>query len=225
MKIAAAVTLVLLLAPLPLRALDTTELLGLVAMPLAVAAASEVTGVSAADIGTIVSYLNGAAVLPTQIVEVVRYAPAALVIEESQPAFVPFVQTQIQEGVTGVRLVQVIEERFRLYDVSPQIVTAPSRTIVVDGDFIPALVTTRVTKVRNHPHGGPPGQIKKQLGLQTGAEVVHRSRTRVRVVDDDRKVAKVEKKIEKAERKAERKADKQSGNNPGKGKGPKKGKG
>lgn len=220
MKIVAAATVVLLLTPLPARALDTTELLGLVAMPLAVAAASEVTGVSPADISAIVSYLNGAQVLPTQIVEVVRYAPAALVIEESQPAFVPFVQTQIAEGVTGVRLVQVIEERFRTYDVSPQIVNAPSRVIVVEGDFIPAPVTARVTKVRAHPHGGPPGQLKKQLGLQTGAEVVHRNRNRDRDRDDDKRIEKVEKKIEKAERKAE----KREGKNQGKGKGNKKGK-
>jgi hypothetical protein len=27
--------------------------------------------------------------------------------------------------------------------------------------------------MKEHPHGGPPGQLKKQLGLQTGAEVVH----------------------------------------------------
>jgi len=29
---------------------------------------------------------------------------------------------------------------------------------------------------RAHPHGGPPGQLKKQFGLKTGAEVVHRER-------------------------------------------------
>lgn len=220
MKIVAAATLVLFLAPLPARALDTSELLGLVAMPLAVAAASEVTGVSPADISAIVSYLNGADVLPTQIVEVVRYAPAALVVEESQPAFVPFVQTQIAEGVTGLRLVQVIEERFRTYDVSPQIVSAPSRVIVVEGNFIPAPVIARVTKVRAHPHGGPPGQIKKRLGLQTGAEVVHRDRNRDRGRDDDKKFEKAEKKVEKAQRKAE----KHDGKNKEKGKGRGKGK-
>ena len=30
-----------------------------------------------------------------------------------------------------------------------------------------------VVRAHGNPHGGPPGQIKKQLGLQTGAEVVH----------------------------------------------------
>ena len=35
------------------------------------------------------------------------------------------------------------------------------------------IVTTRIAETRAHPHGGPPGQLKKELGLQTGAEVVH----------------------------------------------------
>jgi len=66
--------------------------------------------------------------------------------------------------------------------------------VIVDRDVIvPPVVVSRVASVRAHPHGGPPGQLKKELGLQTGAEVVHGSkpsrtaRTRaVRVDDNDR---------------------------------------
>jgi hypothetical protein len=36
--------------------------------------------------------------------------------------------------------------------------------------------TTWVREASSHPHGGPPGQLKKELGLQTGAEVVHGSK-------------------------------------------------
>jgi hypothetical protein len=50
------------------------------------------------------------------------------------------------------------------------------RTVVVDNNFVPPVVINRVAEVKQHPmhpHGGPPGQIKKQIGVQTGAEVVH----------------------------------------------------
>jgi len=60
--------------------------------------------------------------------------------------------------------------------------------VIVDGDeFLPPVVVTRVA--RSHPHGGPPGQLKKELGLQTGAEVVHgttRSRNADHVVQERR---------------------------------------
>jgi len=60
--------------------------------------------------------------------------------------------------------------------VSAPVVPAHLRerhVVVVDQNFVPPVVVNRVAEVRAHPHGGPPGQIKKQLGLQTGAEVVH----------------------------------------------------
>ena len=179
--IAALALLALLFVPVQTQALQADELLALVAMPLAVAAASEVTGIPVDDLSTLVATLNAADVPPVQIVEVVRYAPVALVIEEPQPVFVPFVQTQFSQGVTGTALVTVIEERLRtVYDVTPQIVTPPQTVVVVQDNFIPAIVATRIAAHRAHPHGGPPGQVKKQLGLKTGAEVVHGSKkTRV----------------------------------------------
>jgi len=45
---------------------------------------------------------------------------------------------------------------------------------VVERDYTPPpVVVSRVQEIRGNPHGGPPGQLKKELGLKTGAEVVH----------------------------------------------------
>jgi hypothetical protein len=118
------------------------------AMPLAVAAVSELAGVPANQLGDLAFMLNQAAVPPAQFVEVVSYAPQTLVVQQpvAQPAFVDFVRTQTQQGVRGPALVTAINQELPRYSVAA---------------------------ARVHPHGGPPGQLKKQLGLQTGAEVVH----------------------------------------------------
>src|SRR5687768_7493721 len=149
-KAALAALLLVLLVPLQAKALDTEELLGLVAMPLAVAAASEVTGVPVGDLSRFVATLNRAQVPPTQIVQVVRYAPAALVIEDQQPAFIEYVDYEVDRGVVGPQLVTVIEERYRTYDLEPQFYTfdEPATTYVVRDDYIPATVVTRVAEVR-----------------------------------------------------------------------------
>jgi hypothetical protein len=150
---------------------DANDLLALIAMPLAVNAVSQLTGMPMNDLSALVASLNQANVPPMQVIEVVRYAPAALVYEDEGPQFVRFVQTQVADGVTGPRLTDVVFNRLRTYDVTPQ--TSGSRVVVVDDNFVPAAVRTRVAQRRDHPHGGPPGQIKKQIGVQTGAEVVH----------------------------------------------------
>ena len=100
-------TLLLLLALIPTQAegLDTTELLGLVAMPLAVAAVADAAGVPATELGQVVAALNQADLPPTQFVQVVRYVPVAFVVEEERPRFVQFVQNEVSNGVTGTRLV------------------------------------------------------------------------------------------------------------------------
>lgn len=181
----------LALVPLQALALSTDDLLALVAMPLAVAAVSELTGVPENELASLAATLNNAGVPPVQFVEVIRYVPVALVIEDDQPNFVQFVQTQADQGVRGTALVTVIEQR--LQTIEPTIVFAPSpatQTIVVDGTFIPAMVRTRVAQRRDHPHGGPPGQLKKQLGLKTGAEVVHGTKRGKK--DKDRSVRVIE---------------------------------
>jgi hypothetical protein len=70
--------------------------------------------------------------------------------------------------------------------------------VVVDQNVIPPEVVQRVESVKQHPHGGPPGQLKKIVGVQTGAEIVHGQKPG---------------KVEKAEQRREEKAGK------GKGKG------
>ena len=180
-----AILVVLLVMPVRAFALNTSDLLSLIAMPLAVAAVSEVTGVPTNELSNFVATLNNANVPPAQMIDLLRYVPVALVTDatQQQPVFIDYVQTQVQQGVTGAALVPVIVERLRTYDVQPEVitVTAPSRsvaprTIIVDRTYVPQTVITRVEQIRTHPHGGPPGQLKKIEGVQTGAEIVHGTR-------------------------------------------------
>ena len=156
----------------------TTDPLSYVALPLAVAAISNLTGVSQNELGNLVATLNNANVPPVQEIQIIRYAPVALVVDNGQP-FVQFVQQQYAQGVTGTALVPVVVQQLQTYYppqtqvvVSATPAPAPER-VFVERDFVPTVVAKRVEEVRVNPHGGPPGQIKKQLGLQTGAEVVH----------------------------------------------------
>jgi hypothetical protein len=184
----------LLLIPVEANALNTSDLLSLIAMPLAVAAVSDITGVPQNELSNFVATLNNANVPPTQVVDLLRYVPVALVTDSTQPqpVFVDYVQSQVQQGVTGPALVPVIVERLRTYDIQPEIitVTAPAlqpvpqpQVIVVDHSYIPPVVVTRVEQIRKaHPHGGPPGQLKKIEGVQTGAEIVHGGKSAPTVV-------------------------------------------
>lgn len=208
-----------LLVALPCSASDFSELLGLVAMPLAVAAVSEVTGVPVDDLSHLVATLNRASVPPTQVVQVIRYAPVALVVESEQP-FLQFVDAEVDRGIIGTQLVTSIDQRLRTYDLQPNLVALrePATTLVVTGDYIPPLVRTRAAKKRDHPHGGPPGQIKKRIGVQTGAEVVHGTRPVNRVVERGPKI-KEPKVNEPKDRGPKVKEPKESGRGKGKGKG------
>jgi len=143
---------------------DTNNLLSLIAMPLAVAALSDIAGVPQDQLATLLGMLNQANVPPAQFVDTLRYVPVALV---EQHDFVPYVQTQVSNGVTGPALVTAIDQRL------PQYVPAPAASnIVVTQDYIPPTVRTRVAEWHAHPHGGPPGQLKKVYGVQTGAEAM-----------------------------------------------------
>lgn len=177
---------------------DTNDLLALAAMPLAVAAVADLTGVPLGELSNFVATLNAARVPPVQVVEVLRYAPVVLVDDVERPRFVQFVNTQFADGVTGTRLVNVIDDRLQTFDVTPRFDSGSVLNVVDQDEFFPAVVTSRVARVREHPHGGPPGQLKKELGVQTGADVVHGSARRqvasrdraVRATrdDDDRRV-------------------------------------
>jgi hypothetical protein len=187
---------------------DTNDLLALAAMPLAVAAVADITGIPFGDLSSLVASLNAARVPPVQVVEVLRYSPVVLVNDVERPRFVQFVNTQVVSGVRGPRLVEVIDTRLRTFD--DDIVVRPrTRTVVIDDDdTFRRDVTTRVARVRAHPHGGPPGQLKKELGLQAGAEVVHERRPartaarREQRSDDDDNDRKVVRKQRKPERQA-----------------------
>lgn len=188
LKRLAVASLLVLLLPLHAAALDTEDLLALVAMPLAVAAVSDMANVPQNQLFDLVSLLNHADVPPAQFVEVVRYVPVALVTPAgNQPTFVQFVRTQEQTGLRGTQLVTVIEDRYRTIGVPADLDVVAPRVVEVNRDtFVPEIVRTRVKEITTtnsntqrtrwsaHPHGGPPGQLKKIEGVQTGAEIVHR---------------------------------------------------
>ena len=175
---------------IPETLVTSSDPFSVIALPLAVAAVSNVTGVSQDELANFVATLNNANVPPTQIVEVLRYVPVALTTDNA-PQFVQYVQQQTTQGVTGPALVPVVVQQLQtFYPAQTQIVvTEPARVrrvrvvpqpvVVVDQNFVPPVV---VARMKEHPHGGPPGQIKKQLGLQTGAEVVHGEKRANRVV-------------------------------------------
>lgn len=187
--IAAAFAIAALLLPVRAQALENEDLLALVAMPLAVAAVSEITDVPMSDLVDVVTLMNDAEVSPPQFLEVVRYVPVALVVEQpSQPRFADYVRSRTTEGLRGAMLVTSIEDRLRLYDVDVVKLTVDRpRSFDVGDDFIPAIVRTRIVESRSsHPHGGPPGQLKKVAGVQTGAEIVHRDKGKRVAASDDR---------------------------------------
>jgi hypothetical protein len=149
---------------IPQTTFASSNPLALIALPLAVAAVADITGMPQNQLADFVASLNSANMPVTQEIQVIRYVPVALVADNG-PQFVEFVQTQVTQGVTGQALVPVVVERLQTFYPQPQqiVVSAPAQRVVFDDDFVRPV----------HPHGGPPGQIKKQLGLQTGAEVVH----------------------------------------------------
>jgi len=218
LKRLAIASLLVMLLPLKAAALQTEDLLALVAMPLAVAAVSELPEVPQNELIDVVTLLNDAAVTPAQFVEVVRYIPVALVTPGEGPTFVQFVRTQEQQGLRGTQLVTVIEDRFRAIGVPADLVVTAPRVVEVDRDeFFPQIVRTRIAEVKTHPHGGPPGQLKKVAGVQTGAEIVHGERGRMEPKVRDRVVV--------AEPKLKSKPGKGHGRGHGGGKGKGKGKG
>ncbi|HVG24099.1 MAG TPA: hypothetical protein VND45_08110 [Thermoanaerobaculia bacterium] len=223
--------LVTLVATPSASALQNEDLVAMAAMPLAVAAVSELTDVPADQLIDAVTLMNDAQVPAAQFVEVLRYAPLALA-DTSEP-FVPYLTSQVERGVRGEALALAIEQRIERYDGADAIdVARAPRLVTVDDDFYPEVVATRFA----HPHGGPPGQLKKERDLQTGAEVVHETRVahvKPRVKHEAQHEAKQEKpeaKQEKHEAKVEREDHgkgngKAHGNGGGHGKGKGKGKG
>lgn len=171
----------------PIRtAYDRDDLIALAAMPLAVVAVSELSGVPAGDLFNLVALLNAAAVPPVQFVETVRYAPVTFVVDDGREPLVVYLQERYDSGLRGPRFATVVEDRLRTYDLgtfdidvlSPRLVRYEPEVFYRPDEFFPPIVRTRVIERSSHPHGGPPGQIKKEIGVQTGAEVVHGSSRR-----------------------------------------------
>lgn len=156
--------------------------LALVAMPLAVAAASEIANVSPLELASLVSLLNQGGVPPRQFVEIVRYSPVALV--DPNPQFLTYVTTQVGDGSRGITLARLIEDRYEVLGVEDiHVVDAPRRS---QSEVFVSPVAVATTAHR------APGQVKKELGLQTGAEVVHgahpgRGKAKARVAKAERK--------------------------------------
>jgi len=151
----------------------------LVAMPLAVAAVADLADVPRSDLISMIMSLNRAYVPAPQFVEVVRYSPVVLIDRDASPRFLAFVNTEVDRGVIGRPLAFAIGDRFRLAGIQEINVVSPPPVFLVERpDVAPVFTLPRIVETRSHPHGGPPGQLKKQLGLQTGAEVVHGTRSR-----------------------------------------------
>lgn len=161
--------------------------LSIIAMPLAVAAVADLAGVSRSDLIGFVTALNQASVPPPQFVEIVRYVPVALV--EDGPDFVPWVTQQVNRGVVSNDLALTVADRYRTYGITEVEVVAPRRVVLAE-DLVPPRITSRIAR---HPHGGPPGLLKKEQGVRTGAEIVHgtgrnRGEPAARVAAPDRAV-------------------------------------
>src|SRR5216684_41384 len=97
--------------------------LSLVELPLAVDDVCDL-GVPYDRVSSLVVELNLGDVPPVQFVELLRYAPAALVVNGGyygQPDFIQFVRTQRIDGLTGYPFVQTVSRQLQVYGVTPQI--------------------------------------------------------------------------------------------------------
>ena len=99
----------------------------LVEMPVAVADVCDL-GIPYQRVSSLVIELNLGRVRPVQFVELMRFAPAALVVDGDyygQPDFVDFVRARRIGGISGYPLVMAVNQQLRYYDVAPQIDYAP----------------------------------------------------------------------------------------------------
>ncbi len=153
-------------------------------MPLAVAAAADLPRVDDADLIDLITRLNDANVPPVEFVQIIRYIPVALIDQNPRPRIVEYVTDETRRGVTGSALATSVAAELRDRYGVPRFDLTPARTAYTVTEIVPVVVSERlrtqpvrdhvvVETERAHPHGGPPGQLKKIEGLQTGAEVVH----------------------------------------------------
>lgn len=161
----------------PAAALEQQYAVSLVEMPVAVARVAEVPTVEQILLNELLEELFDAELPPADFIDIVRYAPVMLV-EDRDPELnlIELVRTREADGLAGLALAQALRQDLRTWGIpiTPQVQLVEVRS----DEFFPDIVVDRIGYDRlrydsSHPHGGPPGQIKKELGLQTGAEVVH----------------------------------------------------
>jgi hypothetical protein len=113
-------------------------------MPLAVATVSDY-GVPQDRLARFCGTLNRGYLPPEQFIDTVRYAPEVIV---DRPDFVPFLDAQIGNGITGLRLFAVINRQLPSYE-APR--TAFSPSYVLNDQYIPQPVRTRWAQARVDP--------------------------------------------------------------------------
>jgi hypothetical protein len=123
---------------------DRRTILYLVEMPLAVANVSDY-GVPQDRLARFCGTLNRGYLPPEQFVDTVRYAPEVIV---DRPDFVPFLDAQIGNGITGLRLFAVINRRLPSYQAPRQ---AFSPSYVLNDQYVPQPVRTRWAQARTNP--------------------------------------------------------------------------
>jgi hypothetical protein len=123
---------------------DRRTILYLVEMPLAVANVSDY-GVPQDRLARFCGTLNRGYLPPEQFVDTVRYAPQVIV---DRPDFVPFLDAQIGNGVTGLRLFDVIHRQLPVYE-APRVAYSPS--YVLTDQYVPQPVRTRWAQARVNP--------------------------------------------------------------------------
>jgi hypothetical protein len=142
--------------PTTLATTTNGDTLSAIALPLAVAAVANVSGVSQNELANLVATLNNANVPAPQVIHILRYVPVALVADNG-PQFVGFVQQQTNQGVTGPALVPVVVQQLQTYYPAQQpVVIEPRpqpRPIVINQDFVPVVVANRTEELRVRPRG------------------------------------------------------------------------
>jgi hypothetical protein len=176
--------------------------LTLIEMPVAVSNVCDL-GVPYDRVSGLVVELNLGDVAPLQFVELMRYAPAALVVNggyDGQPDFIQYVRTQRVDGLTGYTLVQNVSRQMQVYGVAPQIdygsplygnqtyyapQVAQNYVAPLDAAYVPAVVQSRVASnfaaartFNQSPGVSAPSQVQRLLASDRSAVVANPSQAR-----------------------------------------------
>lgn len=122
---------------------EFAEPMALIDMPVAVTDVYGL-GLPVQRVSSFAVELNIGGVPPVQFVELMRYAPAALVVDTAYaPDLVTYVHTQEVGGVYGLPLVQAIDQQFPAYGVNAQVdLTSPGYYYSPDNYYVPTYAPT-----------------------------------------------------------------------------------